>query len=54
MVDVIIFEAADDLDDCVDFADVGEELVSETFAGACSSDETCDVNELDGCRDDTF
>ncbi len=29
-----------------------EELVPESFAFARSLDEACDIDELDGCRDD--
>ncbi len=54
VMDVIIFEAAHDLDDGVDFSDVGEELVTESFAGAGAADEAGDVNELDGGGDDAF
>ncbi len=39
VVDVVILEAADDLDDGVDFADVGEELVAQALAGARTLDQ---------------
>src|SRR5690348_868408 len=35
------------MDDRVDLADVGEELVAEAFALARSTNEACDVDEFD-------
>ncbi len=52
VVDVIIGEAADDVDDGIDFADVGEELVAEAFALACAADEAGDIDDLDDGGDD--
>ena len=49
---VIILEAADDMDDGVDLADVGQELVAEAVALAGAGDESGDVDEFDGGRDD--
>ena len=51
-MDVLVLEAADDLDDGVHFADVGQELVAEAFALARALDEAGDVDELDRRRDD--
>ena len=45
--DVGVVEAADDVDDGVGLADVGEELVAEAFAFAGASDEAGDVDEFD-------
>ena len=39
VMDVVVLEAADDLDDGVDFADVGEELVAEALARARALDQ---------------
>ena len=50
--DVVVLEAADDLDDGVDLADGGEKLVAEAFALAGAGDEAGDVDELDGGGDD--
>ena len=47
MVDVLVLEAPDDLDDGVDLADVGQELVAEAFALAGALDQPGDVHELD-------
>ena len=44
--DVVVLEATDDVRDGVAFADVGEELIAEAFALACSGDETSDVDEF--------
>ena len=44
---VAAFEAAQDVHDRVHFADVGEELVAETFALRRAADEPGDVDELD-------
>ena len=48
--DVRVLEAADDLDDRVHLADVGEELVAQPFAGSRPLDEAGDVDQLDGGR----
>ena len=45
--DVAALEATQDMDDGVDLADVGEELVAEAFALACPAHQTGDVDELD-------
>ena len=44
---VAAFEAAQDMDDRIDLADVGEELVAEAFALAGAADQPGDVDELD-------
>ena len=49
MDNVVVLEAADDVEYRVAFADVREELVSKTFALRRALDETGDVCELD-CR----
>ena len=45
--DVAALEAAQDVDDRVDLADVGEELVAEAFALGRAADQAGDVDELD-------
>lgn len=40
------------MDDGICLADIGEELVAEAFASAGTCDETSNVDESDGCRDD--
>ena len=52
VMDVRILEAAHHLDDGVDLADVGEELVAEPLALARALHQAGDVHELDGGRDD--
>lgn len=52
--DVGVLEAADDLDDGVDLADVGEELIAEAFALAGACDEAGDVDELEDGGDGFF
>ena len=47
-MDIRIFKAADDLDDGIHFANVGEELVAETFPGAGAFYEAGDVHEFNG------
>ena len=49
MRDVGILEAADDMDDRVGLADVGEELVAESFALSRAFHEPADVDDLDHC-----
>jgi len=51
MMDILILKISDDLEDCIDIADMREKLVSESFSFARSLDESCDINKLDGCRD---
>jgi hypothetical protein len=50
VVDVLVVEAADHLDDGVDLADVGQELVAEALALARALDQAGDVDELDRGR----
>ena len=52
VVDVVVLKTADDLDDGVDFADVGEELVAEALARARALDQAGDVDELEDGGDD--
>ena len=52
VVDIGVGKAADDVDDGVDFADVGEELVAEAFALACAADEAGDIDDFDDGGDD--
>ena len=52
--DVVVLEAAHHLHDGIDFTDVGEEFVAEAFAFGGSFNETGDVDELDGGRDQFF
>src|SRR5690606_16880032 len=48
--DVGVLEAAYDMHDGVDLADVRQELIAETFAAGGAGDEARDVDELDGRR----
>ena len=52
MLNIVVFEAPQNMDDCVDFADIAEELVAEPFALACAFHETGNVNKGELCRDD--
>lgn len=52
--DVVVVKAANHVDDGVDFADVGEELVAEALAFGCAFDEAGNVNELDSGGEDLF
>ena len=47
MGDIAALETAQDVDDRIDFADIGEELVAEAFALARAADQPGDVDELD-------
>ena len=49
MNDVIVVEAADDVEDGVGLADVCEEFVAEAFAFAGAFYEAGDVGDFDGC-----
>ena len=44
--DVVVVEAAHDMDDGIALADVAEELVAEAGTLACALDEAGDVHEL--------
>ena len=46
MHDVLVVEAADNVYDCVDLADMGQELVAQTLALGRALDQTRDVDEL--------
>ena len=52
MLDIVILEAAQDVDDRVDFADVAEELVAEAFALGRALHQPGDVDERQLGRDD--
>ena len=52
MDDLRVCEAADDVEDGVGLADVGEELVAEAFALRRAFDDAGDVDELHGGGDD--
>ena len=52
MLDVVILEAAQDMDDRVDLADVAEELVAEPFALGRALHQPGDVDEAELGRDD--
>ena len=53
MDDVVVVEAAHDLHDRVDFADIGKKFVPEALAFGRSRDEPGNVHELDdGGNDD--
>ena len=47
-MDVRVFEAADDLDDGIDFADVTQEFVAEAFTLRGAFDQSGDIDEFDG------
>ena len=52
MVDIGIFKYPYDLQDRIDFTDICEKFISKPFTLARSLYETCDVDKLDGGRDD--
>ena len=52
MDDVIVIEAAHNLDDGIDLPNGGEEFVAEAGTLGGSFDEAGDINEFDRCRDD--
>jgi hypothetical protein len=54
MDDVFVLEAADDADDGVGFADVGQELVAQAFAFRGAGDQAGDIDELDDRRLDAL
>ena len=49
MGDIFVFETTYDMDDCLGFTDITEELVSEALPLARALDETRDVHEFDRC-----
>ncbi len=51
---ISIAEDADNLADRIAFADVGEELISQTCAFRCALDDACDIDEGDCGRNDFF
>lgn len=50
--DIVVFEATDDLDDGVGFADIGEEFVSEAGSLAGAFDEASDIDEFNSGGND--
>ena len=51
---VIIVEATKYMDDCVCFADIGKELVSQSFAFACTFHQSGDVYDFYCCRNNSL
>ena len=49
--DIAVFEAANNVCDCIGFSDVGEELVAKAFAFRGPRDEACNIGELNSCWD---
>ena len=47
VMNVVVLETADDLDDRINFADVGEKFVAEALARARALDQPGDVDELE-------
>ena len=46
-----IFKTAHDVDDCIGFANVREELITQTFAFGSASHQSRDIDEFDrGCQ----
>jgi hypothetical protein len=52
VLDVVVLEAAQHMDDRIDFADVAEELVAQPFALRCAAHQPGDVDEAELGRDD--
>ncbi len=52
MDDVFVIEASNDMDDCVRFANVAEELIAEALPLGRPLHESGDIDELDGGRHD--
>ena len=50
MMNVAVLEAANDLNDRINFANVTEKLIAETFTRARAFDETRDINEFNRGR----
>ncbi|GIT05608.1 MAG: hypothetical protein CM1200mP29_10190 [Verrucomicrobiota bacterium] len=44
-MDVVVLEAADHVNDGIDFTDMAQELVAEPFAGGGAFHQPCDINE---------
>ena len=51
MHDVVVVEAAQDMENCIGFADIGQEFVTQPFALAGTFHQAGDVDDFDGCRD---
>ncbi len=45
MLDVVILEAAQHMDDGIDFADIAQELVAQTFAFGRAAYEAGDIHK---------
>ena len=52
MVDVRVLKTADHLHDCIDFANVAEKLIAESFSLACALHQARDIDEFDSSRND--
>ncbi len=51
---VFVFEAAHDMDDRVDFADMGKEFIAQSFAVRCALDKSRNVDKFDDGRCNFF
>ena len=47
--DVVVFKATNHVQYGVNLANVGKELISQTFALGCTLNKTCNINEFDNC-----
>jgi hypothetical protein len=47
---IVIREGSQHEDNGIDFSDIGQELVAQAFAFACTFDETANVDDLYGGR----
>ena len=50
MHDIVIIETPQHMKNGISFTDICKELVSKTFAFACTFHETCDIHDVDSCR----
>jgi hypothetical protein len=48
MYHVIIVETTEYVDDCVCFSDIREELISKSFALACTFDQSRNIHDFNG------
>ena len=50
MNDIVVIKAAYNVDDCVDFADIGQEFIAQPFSFGSAPDKPRDIDKFYRCR----
>ena len=50
MNNIRIIKAADNVQDCINLTDIGQELIAQPLTFGCAFDQTCNIDKLDHSR----